>query len=221
MSQPEGRYSLIVFDWDGTLMDSASAIVRSIQESSREMGLPIPSRERASYVIGLGLRDALRLAVPTLPEGSYPEFVDLYRKHFLDLEPAMELFPGAVELLRELKARGRTLAVATGKSRKGLERAFDTCGVRSIFSDSRCADESLPKPDPAMLLELMQGFGTSAANTLMIGDTSHDLGMAQSAGVDAVAVTYGAHPASDLRVMCPKGLVNSMEGLRAWLSVNA
>lgn len=211
-------YELIVFDWDGTLIDSASTIAECIQEASRDMGLEVPSRERASHVIGLGLHDSLRLAVPDLPAHRYPEFVALYRRHFLAREDAMRLFDGVPELLEELGTRGRLLAVATGKSRRGLDRALAASGLGPRFAATRCADETDPKPHPAMLLELMTELGVARERTLMVGDTSHDLEMARRADVGAVAVTYGAHPESGLRAHGPLGCVASIAALREWLA---
>lgn len=220
MIRAEPRYSLIVFDWDGTLMDSASAIVACIQEASREMGLAIPSRERASHVIGLGLRDSLRLAVPDLVEHNYAAFAELYRRNFLAREEAMGLFPGIPELLAGLHEAGYLLAVATGKSRKGLDRALGACALGQYFAASRCADETSPKPDPAMLHALMRELALPPERLLMIGDTSHDLDMAASARVEAVGVTYGAHPEDLLRARAPKGLAASVAQLAAWLDAN-
>jgi phosphoglycolate phosphatase len=214
------RYQLIVFDWDGTIIDSASTIVECMQQASRDMGLPVPERERASHVIGLGLHDAMRIAVPGLPAARYPEFVSHYRRHFLAREDAMGLFPGMAELIASLSA-GRALAIATGKSRRGLERALDATALRPHFRASRCADETTPKPDPAMLLELMDELGTPARRTLMVGDTSHDMEMARAAGVDAVAVTYGAHPEAGLRACGPLDCCAEVARLSAWLATNA
>jgi phosphoglycolate phosphatase len=215
------KYSLIVFDWDGTLMDSTAGIALSIQEAAREMGLPVPAREAASHVIGLGLHDSLRGAVPSLPVEKYMDFVELYRKHFRAQQETMTLFPGVRELLDRLQSAGHRLAVATGKSRRGLDYALDMTGLRGHFVASRCADETQPKPHPAMLLELMDELALSAGELLMIGDTSHDLGMANSAGVDAVAVTYGAHPGDALRALAPLACVSSVVELRRWLAENA
>ena len=220
MKKPDPNYRLIVFDWDGTLMDSAAGIVTCIQEASREMGLPIPPHERARHVIGLGLQDSLRIAVPELAESDYAAFADLYRKHFLAQEVGMALFPGVNELLRDLREAGYLLAVATGKSRRGLDRALAACKLQSFFISSRCADETNPKPHPAMLNELMDELSHKPQELLMIGDTSHDLDMASSAGVDAVAVTYGAHAEDVLRARSPKGLVTSIPELDAWLTAN-
>lgn len=215
------RYSLIVFDWDGTLLDSAAGIVESIQEAARDLQLPVPTREAASHVIGLGLQDSLRTAVPTLPEERYREFADAYRRHFRARQDAMALFPGARELLRDLRAAGHRLAVATGKSRRGLEHALEATALRPFFGATRCADETQPKPHPAMLLELMAQLGAAPEHSLMIGDTSHDLEMARGARVDAVAVAYGAHPGAALRALAPRACVASVEELRGWLTANA
>jgi len=221
MPRPEPRYPLIVFDWDGTLIDSAATIVDCIQEAARTMGLRVPERERASHVIGLGLRDSLRHAVPELPPERYGEFAEHYRRNFVAREDAMQLFAGVRELLEALAQEGRLLAIATGKSRRGLERALRATGLGPLFAASRCADETASKPDPAMLHELMQELRLDARRLLMVGDTSHDVGMAHNAGVDALAVTYGAHDADALRGLGPRGCVDSIEELAAWLKTHA
>ena len=215
------KYPLIVFDWDGTLMDSTAGIALSIQEAAREMGLPVPAREAASHVIGLGLQDSLRSAVPSLPVERYMDFVELYRKHFRAQQESMALFPGVRELLERLQTDGHLLAVATGKSRRGLDQALEVSGLRGRFASSRCGDETNPKPHPAMLLELMDELALTAGELLMIGDTSHDLEMARSAGVDALAVTYGAHPGAALSALAPRACVASVLELRAWLTTYA
>jgi phosphoglycolate phosphatase len=214
-------YSLIVFDWDGTLFDSAAVITDCIQQAAGEMGLPVPDRRTASHVIGLGLRDSLRHALPTLPREHYTEFLALYRRYFLEREDTLSLFPGVPELLAELRARGHQLAIATGKPRRGLERALQASGIGPLFEASRCGDETHPKPHPAMLLELMAELRLDAPDMLMIGDTSHDLGMAAGAGVEAVAVSYGAHPEDSLRAFAPRACVSSVVELRQWLATNA
>jgi phosphoglycolate phosphatase len=213
------KYRLIVFDWDGTLIDSAATIVECIQYSCAEMGLGVPEATRASHVIGLGLHDSLRIAVPDLPPERYSEFVALYRNHFLARETAMELFPGMPELIETL-ARDRLLAIATGKSRRGLDRALQASGLGGYFAASRCADETNPKPHPAMLLELMEELGVERSSTLMVGDTSHDMQMAREAGVDAAAVTYGAHPERELLACGPRGCFSSVQALREWLQTH-
>lgn len=216
----ERRYALVVFDWDGTLIDSAATIVQCIQEAARELGLPVPPDDRARHVIGLGLHDSLQHAVPELEPARYGEFALRYRDHFLAREPAMQLFSGVRELLERLAQRGHRLAVATGKSRVGLDRALRASGLGAFFAATRCADETLPKPNPAMLLELMQELSADAAESLMIGDTSHDLRMARDAGVDAVGVTYGAHPPDLLQPLAPRHCATSVQDLAAWLERN-
>ena len=214
------RYPLLVFDWDGTVIDSPAAIVECMQAASRELGLAVPQAERASHVIGLGLHDAMKIVAPELPGERYPEYIAAYRRHFLAHEDSMRLFAGMRELLDRL-SRTHTLAIATGKSRKGLERSLEATGVRGLFAASRCADETAPKPQPAMLVELMEELDVGAEGVLMIGDTSHDMEMARAAKVDGLAVTYGAHPEPALRACGPRGCVASVRELDAWLSENA
>jgi phosphoglycolate phosphatase len=215
------RFELLVFDWDGTLMDSAAAIVASIQSSCRDLGLPVPTAERAAHVIGLGLKDALAYAVPELPPQDYGKLAERYRHHYLSRDPDIELFPGMREMLVELKEQGHLLAVATGKSRAGLERVFEATQLKQYFVSSRCADETHSKPHPAMLQELMQELLVAPEATLMIGDTAHDLQMAVSAGVAALAVSYGAHPRDSLTAFNPLACIDAPEDLAPWLSANA
>jgi phosphoglycolate phosphatase len=215
------RYELLVFDWDGTLIDSAGAIVACIQAACRDLGLPVPDRDRASHVIGLGLNDALAHAIPGLPESEYPRVVERYRRHFLERDAEILLFPGARAMLAELGGRGHVLAIATGKSHAGLVRALDNTGLRPFFAGSRCADECASKPAPDMLRELMDEFGVAAEKTLMIGDTVHDLQMAERAGIGAVAVSHGAHPRHELVALEPLACLASIQELRQWLVRNA
>jgi phosphoglycolate phosphatase len=213
-------YRLLVFDWDGTIIDSASAIVECIQEAARDAGLEIPPRERAAHTIGLGLHDALRFAVPDLPAERYAEFVANYRKHFLMRQDTMRVFEGMRELIAGF-SRSHVLAIATGKSRRGLDRALDATDLKRFFMASRCADETNPKPHPAMLLELMEELEVAKDQVVMIGDTSHDMQMARSAGVAALAVTYGAHDEAGLRACAPNGCFSSVSELATWLKSNA
>lgn len=213
-------YRLLVFDWDGTIIDSASTIAECIRDAARELGLAVPDRERAAHVIGLGLHDAMRIAVPSLPSERYPEFVASYRQNFQARKDSMQLFEGMRALLEEL-SRKHLLAIATGKSRRGLDRDLEVHNLKPQFVASRCADETNPKPHPAMLLELMGELDVSQTETLMVGDTSHDLEMARAAGVDALAVTYGAHPEEGLRACAPLQCFSSVAQLRQWLTTNA
>lgn len=210
-------YSLVVFDWDGTLMDSTPAIVAAIQGACRDMQLPVPPDETASWVIGLGLADALRTAVPTLTEDLWRPFAERYRYHYLTRDPELRLFAGVDEMLAKLAGAGVLLAVATGKSRAGLDRALVSTGLTRRFDATRCADETHSKPHPAMLLELMDELGVAPERTVMIGDTSHDLNMATNAKVHGVGVAYGAHALTDLHACEPAGLVHSVAELSSWL----
>jgi phosphoglycolate phosphatase len=211
------RIDLITFDWDGTLMDSTYAIVVALQKAALDIGVAVPSNERASHVIGLGLHEALRFAIPDLPQERYSELSDRYRHHYLSHDLELRLFAGVKELIHELVSTGYKLAVATGKSRKGLDRSFEASGLGKCFLASRCADECNSKPHPQMLEELMDELDVEPQATLMIGDTTHDLQMAINAGVDAVGMTHGAHPEEQLRALHPVALLDDFAALREWL----
>ena len=215
------QFDLIVFDWDGTLMDSTAHIAHSIQAACRDLGLPVPADEAASYVIGLGLRDALQIAAPTLDPSGYPRLAERYRYHFLLKDAQIALFDGVRELLEELRDAGYLLAVATGKSRVGLNRALDGAGLLRMFDGTRCADETFSKPHPAMLHELTRELGQDLARTVMIGDTTHDLQMAQNAGTAGVGVAYGAHRADALEALAPRFVADSVATLAGWLREHA
>lgn len=215
------RFDLIVFDWDGTLMDSAAAIVACIRAAAVDLGMLPPSEERARHVIGLGLHEALRHALPDLAEDKHAELADRYRHHYLAQDNELALFDGAEALVRDLAAEGFLLAVATGKSRKGLDRALMASGLGGRFHATRCADECHSKPHPEMLEVLMEELGVTPDVTLMIGDTTHDLQMARNAGTGAVAVAYGAHSRDELRVHEPLFCAGSVTELAAWLRGNA
>jgi phosphoglycolate phosphatase len=210
-------FDLVVFDWDGTLMDSAASIVAAIKAASREMGLPEPSDERARHVIGLGLSEALAYAVPELAPWRYREMAEQYRRHYLANDQQITLFAGVREMLFELQAAGVPLAVATGKSRLGLDRALASTGLGSLFVSTRTADQCRSKPDPQMLLELMTECGAAPDKTLMIGDTTHDLQMAGNAGAKALAVSYGAHSAAELKKLSPLACFERVAQLHDWL----
>ena len=210
-------YDLVVFDWDGTLLDSTGAIVKAIQAASRDIGVAPPSDERARYVIGMGLREALQYAVPDLNESRYDELVNAYRKHYLSGDHELTLFEGVETLLQTLQAEHRWLAVATGKSRVGLNRALGHSGLGVYFDTTRTADETRSKPHPQMLQEIIGQFAVESERTLMIGDTTHDLQMAQSAGAHGLAITHGAHPLDILLECRPVGVVDSISGLSDWI----
>ena len=202
-------------------MDSTAAIVRAIQAASRDLGLPDPPNQQARQVIGLGLVDALALAVPECPPERYPEMAERYRHHYLSRDQELVLFDGIAALIGDLAETGFQLAVATGKSRHGLDRALQHSGLGSFFQATRCADECFSKPHPQMLEELMAEFAVSPDKTLMIGDTSHDLLMASNAGVEALGVTYGAHRGEHLAEHGPLACLDTVEALALWLKTHA
>ncbi len=215
------RYDLIVFDWDGTVMDSTAVIAGSIQAACRDLGMTVPDDETARHVIGLGLQQALRYAVPGMPEELMPEMVARYRHHFLSQDQAIPLFAGARETIEELHDAGYWLGVATGKNRAGLDRALESTGLKKYFHATRTADQTFSKPHPAMLFELMDELAVSPERTLMVGDTTHDVQLAQNANVDVVAVGHGAHPPEQLQELNPLALVEDFAQLRAWLKANS
>jgi phosphoglycolate phosphatase len=215
------RFDLVVFDWDGTLFDSTALIVHSIQAACADLGLPVPDDERASWVIGLSLRAAMQHAAPTITEAQLPALVDRYRFHYLARQHDLALFPGVLDMLHALKLRHHWLAVATGKSRAGLDEALHAVELRGMFDATRTADETRAKPDPQMLHELMRQFGVDPDRTLMIGDTTHDLQLAANAGAPGVAVAYGAHAPSEFATHSPLMVAASVAELAAWLDAHA
>jgi len=216
------QFDLIVFDWDGTLMDSTATIVKSIQAAARDIGLPVPSREAAAHVIGLGLTEAMQTVLgPDLEPKMYQRMVERYRHHYLTKDEELTLFDGVEDMLHELSQQGYFLAVATGKSRVGLNRALNAAKLLSTFDATRCADETFSKPHPAMLQELTRELGQDLKRTVMIGDTTHDLLMAQNAGSAGIAVEYGAHPVDQLTACRPVFSAKTVPELHQWLNENA
>ena len=211
------RFDVVVFDWDGTLSDSTAAIARAIQDAAADLGLPVPDDATASHVIGLGLHEALARAVPTLPAERIPEYSARYRVHYLAREAELSLFPGARELIAGLQEAGVLLAIATGKSQRGLQRALADAGLTAQFAATRCADQTHPKPHPAMLLELAEELMVAPRRMLMVGDTTHDLQMAAAADAAAVGLTQGAHPHEQLAACRPLALFDSLTQLHRWL----
>ncbi len=189
---PVGGYDLIVFDWDGTIFDTTAGIALSIQHAAEKMRLPVPSTAKAKSVIGLGWRDALKMIFPTLPAEEYPVFTQHYAERYRPAESEFHLFAGIEEVLAGLKASGIELAVATGKSRRGLNRVLDQTGLGQYFVATQTADENLPKPNPEMLEAIGMKTGIAPERTIMVGDTMHDLFMSRRYGCRGIAVTYGA-----------------------------
>ena len=211
-------YDLVIFDWDGTLMDSTGVIAASLQCACRDVGIAEPSERDARYVIGLNLADTFAHVAPSLDEDGRRRLAERYRHHFLAGESRMPLYEGVPEMLRDLHGRGTRLAVATGKARRGLDRALDLTGLRSLFEATRCADEGFAKPHPGMLLALLDMTGVEPARAVMVGDTTHDLDLAANAGVDAVAVSYGAHDEKLLASRPARARVASVAQLHRWLA---
>lgn len=211
------NFDLIAFDWDGTLFDSTQIIVRCIQAAVCDVGGAKPTDQAAAYVIGLGLMQALAHAAPDVPPEKYPELGRRYQHHYARHANDISLFEGVLPLLDQLKARGHLLAVATGKSRRGLDDALQSVELKGLFDGSRTADETAGKPDPRMLHELMEEFDVSAGRMLMIGDTTHDLQMALNAACPSVGVSYGAHQPEAFAVLRPRHVAHSVQGLRDWL----
>lgn len=215
------QFDLIAFDWDGTLFDSTQIIVKCIQAAVRDVGGTVPTDREASYVIGMALNQALAHAAPDVPPGKYIELGARYRYHYVKHQNDISLFEGVLPLLQSLKERQHLLAVATGKSRRGLDEALHTVALRGIFDGSRTADETAGKPDPLMLRELMSEFDVAPERVLMIGDTTHDLQMAVNAGCAGVGVSYGAHEPDAFHVLAPRHVAHSVRDLHEWLLDNA
>jgi len=202
-------------------MDSTATIVRCIQAAAKDLGLPVPDNKSAAYVIGLGLEEAMQAAMPNLEPKYYPRMVERYRYHYLAKDQDLTLFDGVRTMLTELSQQGYFLAVATGKSRVGLNRALDAAKLLTLFDATRCADETFSKPHPAMLQELTRELGQDMRRTVMIGDTTHDLQMAFNAGASGIAVHYGAHPPHELQVLNPLYAAETVQDLHHWLLENA
>ena len=211
------RFDLIAFDWDGTLFDSTALIAHCIQSACADLGVPVPSLRDASYVIGMGLHDALQHAAPALPREQYRALGDRYRHHYQARQHELLLFDGALSLLHALKARHHLLAVATGKSRQGLNEALGSAPLKGLFDATRTADETASKPHPLMLQELMAELGVAPQRTLMIGDTTHDLQLATNAGIASVGVSYGAHEPANFADHAPLHVAHSVADLQGWL----
>ena len=206
------RFDLVVFDWDGTLADSTTVIASALQFACRDIGCPVPDEATARYVIGLGLVDAVRHVAPSLSADDYPRLSARYRDHYLAREAHIPLYAGARELLLQLRQAGYRLAIATGKSRAGLDRALQFHALTEVFHATRCADESRPKPYPDMLEQLMTTLAIDKDRVLMIGDTTHDLQMAVNAHVRFLGVTHGAHSA-DMLASASWGLCDCLAGV--------
>jgi phosphoglycolate phosphatase len=210
---------LLIFDWDGTLADSATSITLAMQTAIDQMGLDRRSSDTIRNIIGLGLDEAIIRLFPSLRPEDRRCLADNYRQQYLaSTRDGTPLFPGVKKVLRDLHAEGYLLAVATGKSRRGLDRVLKESGLGPYFQASRCADETLSKPHPRMLQEIMDILDSEPCDSLMVGDSEYDLQMAANAGVAAIAVTYGAQKLSRLLQYHPLACLNSLDDLWHWLN---
>lgn len=213
-------FKMLAFDWDGTLFDSTTLIALSLQDAVRDVGGQPPSLEDARWVIGMDLASALAKVAPDVESRTLPELTRRYRYHYLRRQDDIVFFDGIVPLLKQLKKRGFLLAVATGKSRRGLDHLLENHALHELFDDTRTADETAGKPNPLMLHELMQAWDVDPRQLLMIGDTSHDLQMARNAGCPSLAVTYGAHAEAELRALQPLAVLDTVPQLADWFEAN-
>ncbi len=216
MSQP---FNLLVFDWDGTLMDSEASIVVCMQAAIGDLGCESRNADSIKNIIGLGLREAVDVLYPGSDDVFLKAMVERYRYHFLGgSEHHSELFPGAEQTVRELSEAGYLLAVATGKGRKGLDMVLEKTGLGQYFHTTRCADETFSKPHPQMLEEVMDELGAEPGETLMIGDTEYDLQMAINARTHSLAVSYGVHEKARLLQHGPLHCLDAISELNGWLA---
>lgn len=216
MSQP---FNLLVFDWDGTLMDSEASIVVCMQAAIKDLGCEPRDKESIKNIIGLGLREAIDALYPGSDDSFLKAMVERYRYHFLGgSEYTSELFPGAAETIRGLSEAGYLLAVATGKGRRGLDMVLEKTGLGEYFHATRCADETFSKPHPQMLEEVMAVLGAEPGQTLMIGDTEYDMQMANNARTHALAVSYGVHERGRLMQHGPLHCLDAIDELTGWLA---
>lgn len=208
---------LLICDWDGTLMDSEGTIVTAMSAAYRALGLPSPAYDAIRHIIGLSLEHAVSHLSPELDVPLRAEIVTGYRRQYAAIADTPLLFPGVRETLASLQSSGIYLAVATGKSRAGLARAMTQTGLEALFVTTRTADESEPKPSPAMLYEILDDLDLDAREACMLGDTEYDLAMASAAGMHGAAVTYGAHPPEQLRSHRPVFMLDDFAALPAHL----
>jgi phosphoglycolate phosphatase len=209
---------LFIFDWDGTLSDSKAKITKAMQLAAQDMGWVPLDDHHIHNIIGLGLPEAIHQLYPNVELANRQRLRDAYATHFLTLDEARpsDFFPGVMDTLDRLKADGHTLTIATGKSRKGLDRIFGVLGVADFFHATRCADETASKPDPLMLEELLREFDVGAGEAVMIGDTEYDMEMARRIDMPRIAVSYGAHHIDRLHSYQPELCLDEFDQLLAW-----
>ncbi|MCW9013969.1 MAG: HAD-IA family hydrolase [Gammaproteobacteria bacterium] len=218
-NQEQLSYKLLIFDWDGTLMDSEARIVNCLRAASTEViGEETRSNDELKDVIGLGLREALKKLHPSINSQTIEKMADAYRYQYLEInDTPSELFPGVEELLEELENTGYWLAIATGKGRQGLDQALEYTGLGHRFHTTRCASETFSKPHPLMLEEILNQLGLEVADALMIGDTEYDMEMAKNIGMDRLGVSYGVHATERLEIHQPIGCIHNITELTDYL----
>lgn len=214
------KYELLIFDWDGTLMDSESKIVNCFQAACVDVGVGAIEAHKVKHIIGLGLMESVQTLFPQLQEQTWKELVEAYRQHFLvSDQTAMDFFPGVLDGLGEMEQAGYLLAVATGKARRGLNRVLDQWDLHHRFVATRCSDEAYSKPHPKMLEDILEYTGLHADQAVMIGDTHYDMEMAQAIGMDRIAVSYGVHSEVLLWKYQPIECFDEFGKLKNWLLV--
>ena len=212
------RYDLIIFDWDGTLMDSVDKIVRCMQGAASDLGYADPGAAAIRHIIGLGLTEAMQALFPTLAADEHDRLTQRYREHFLHRDQTpMPLFPGVDQGLQQLSQKNYLLAVATGKARRGLDRVLEDTALHGLFCATRCADEAFSKPHPKMIEDILTVTGVAPQRALMVGDTTYDMQMASNAGIASLAVSYGVHGREDLMRAGALACLNSFEEVCAWI----
>lgn len=216
---PQRQYQLLIFDWDGTLMDSSERIVQCMHAAARYLELPLVEAGRIRNIIGLSLEVATERLYPGLSDTQFTAFNTEFRRQSMGSEiPACQLFNDVQPILQSLSEQGYYLAVATGKSRRGLDQDLRNHALTELFPISRTADETFSKPHPLMLEEILTDYDLGVESALMIGDTEYDLQMAANAGMDALAVSYGVHTAESLLKQRPQGLIERFAQLPDWLN---
>lgn len=209
---------LIIFDWDGTLMDSETQIVQAMNGAIGDMELEKRTADQCRNIIGLGLKEAIDTLYPGRGVAFRDQFVERYRHHWFSIAHTSELFPGASETLHLLKESGFLLAVATGKGRAGLDKVLASTGLEDIFSATRCSDETQSKPHPQMVSEILDELDIEPHQAIMVGDTEYDLLMAINAGINPVAVSYGVHERERLMQHQPLVCLDNISELVDWLA---
>lgn len=220
-SNSDNKYKVIIFDWDGTLVDSTARIVDSMQLAATEVGMPKLTDFAIQQIIGLGLPEALKKLWPEIDADQLLKMRALYSANFsTHSDVHVDFFPQAHDFFEELRSLGYVLAVATGKTRKGLDEMLDGMAVRDVFTITRCADETTSKPDPHMLEEILTELKLTSAQALMVGDTSFDLDMAKAIDMDSVGMTHGAHESEILLASGAKALCHDLTELLNWIKSN-